>query len=125
MPGDSLSSKDTPEEKPQSTDSEEEVDEGDERIEKEIVSQIDKARRKGKGKSWKDDPDDEYEQEYLASLKSETKQKSYIGAATGGVAAVGTFAVFTSPLAVVGAAAVGAGTAWKYMRDRGQREVKA
>ncbi|EER14366.1 hypothetical protein Pmar_PMAR021340, partial [Perkinsus marinus ATCC 50983] len=43
-------------------------------------------------KNWEDDTEDEYEQEYIASLKNEGKQKSYIGAATGGVAAaVGTF----------------------------------
>ncbi|KAF4672307.1 hypothetical protein FOL47_000692 [Perkinsus chesapeaki] len=97
----------------------------DERIEEEIVSQIEKAKRKG-SKSWEKDTDDEYEQEYLASLKNEGKQKSYIGGAAGGVAAaVGSFMVFASPLAVAGAAAVGAGTAWKYMRDKGRREVKA
>ncbi|KAF4725427.1 WD repeat-containing protein 12, partial [Perkinsus olseni] len=67
------------------------------------------------------------------------------GAATGVAAAVGTFvvilvdycegqrpllpsrglSVFASPLAVAGAAAVGAGGAWKLLRDKGKREVKA
>ncbi|EER08131.1 conserved hypothetical protein [Perkinsus marinus ATCC 50983] len=72
------------------------------------------------------DSDGCYEKEYLDSLKHKSNRASYVGgAATGVAAAVGTFVVFASPLAVAGAAAVGAGGAWKLLRDKGKREVKA
>ncbi|KAF4712631.1 hypothetical protein FOZ63_014367, partial [Perkinsus olseni] len=72
------------------------------------------------------DSDECYEKEYLDSLKHKSNRASYVGgAATGVAAAVGTFVVFASPLAVAGAAAVGAGGAWKLLRDKGKREVKA
>ncbi|KAF4678234.1 hypothetical protein FOL47_003296 [Perkinsus chesapeaki] len=90
-----------------------------------VLSKIDPKAKKG-STVVESDSDELYEKEYLNSLKHKSSRASYVGgAATGAAAAVGTFVVFASPLAVAGAAAIGAGGAWKLLRDKGKREVKA